>query len=120
MRRFAGLLLISLALAGCSSKGLRNLPHAGNGPNEFMIAPVKPLEEPGNYTDLPVPTPGQANLTDRSAISAGIAAFGGNPAAAGGGVPAADGALVQHAGRLGVLPGVRQTLAAEDAKFRFG
>lgn len=118
MRRFAGLLIISLALAACSNKGLRDMPHAGNGPNEFMIAPVKPLEEPSSYTDLPTPTPGQANLTDRSAISEGIAAFGGSPAATAGGVPANDGALVQHASRMGVLPGVRQALATEDAKFR--
>ena len=111
MRRIAVLVLIPLALAACSNKGLRELRTNSSGPDEFMVAPVKPLEAPSNYANLPAPTPGQANLTDRSALNEGIIAFGGRPEAAGAGVPARDGALVQQASRLGVTPGVRQQLA---------
>lgn len=118
MRRIAVLVLIPLILAGCASTGLRDLRTNSSGPDEFRVAPVKALEAPDSYSDLPVPTPGQANLTDRSALNEGIIAFGGKPEAAGAGIPASDGALVQHASRLGVTPGVRQQLAETDAQFR--
>ncbi|MBO27421.1 MAG: hypothetical protein CML61_01480 [Rhodobacteraceae bacterium] len=118
MRRLALLLLGPLVLAACSNTGLRDIRSTGTGPDEFMISPVKPLQVPDSFTALPVPTPGQANLTDRSALQEGIVAFGGTPEAAGGPVPAADGALVRYAGRMGVAPAIRQTLAAADADFR--
>lgn len=117
MRRFAVLILIPLALSACADRGLRQVTHDGDGPDEFMIAPVKPLEEPSNYNTLPVPTPGQSNLTDRSAVAEGIVAFGGRPDT-GTTVPASEAALVQHASRLGVTPGVRLELAQADAAFR--
>lgn len=120
MRRTLILVLMSLTLTACANNGLRELTSTSNGPDEFQIAPVKPLESPNNYSSLPTPTPGQSNLTDRSALNEGITAFGGRPEAAGGGIPASDGALVQHASRLGVTPGVRQQLAETDAKFRKG
>ncbi len=118
MRRTLILVLIPLTLAACASTGLRDLRTNSSGPDEFSVAPVKALEAPANYSTLPAPTPGQANLTDRSAINEGITAFGGRPEAAGAGIPASDGALVQQASRLGVTPGVRQTLAETDAQFR--
>lgn len=118
MRRIAVLVLIPLTLAACASTGLRDLRTNSSGPDEFRVAPVKALEAPDSYASLPTPTPGQANLTDRSALNEGIEAFGGRPEAAGGGIPARDGALVQHASRLGVTPGVRQQLAETDAQFR--
>ncbi len=117
MRRFTALILIPLALAACNNTGLRDIRSDGTGPDEFAIAPVKPLEAPASYSQLPPPTPGQANLTDRSALNEGIVAFGGRPQA-GSGIPASDGALVQHASRMGVTPNVRQELAETDAKFR--
>lgn len=118
MRRIVLLVLIPLALGACANKGLRDLQNVSDGPNEFMIQPTKPLEAPASYSDLPPPTPGQANLTDRSALNEGVAAFGGRPEAAGGGIPASDGALVQHASRLGVAPDIRSDLAETDAQFR--
>ena len=118
MRFVAALVLISLALAGCANDGLRDIRGTAKGPDEFMIQPVKPLTEPADYTSLPVPTPGQANLTDRNAIAEGIQAFGGRPEATGGGIPASDGALVQQARRFGVAPAIRQELAETDAAFR--
>lgn len=118
MRRIAVLVLITLALSACANKGLRNLRSTSPGPDEFALQPAKPLEAPVDYSALPTPTPGQSNLTGRSAINEGITAFGGRPEAAGGGIPASDGRLVQHASRLGVAPDIREDLAEKDAKFR--
>lgn len=118
MRRIAFFIVLPIVLAACSADGLRTLQNNGDGPSEFMVQPVKPLETPADYTSLPTPTPGQSNLTDRSGVAEGISALGGRPEAEGGAVPASDGALVRHASRLGVAPNVRENLAEEDAKFR--
>lgn len=118
MRRIAFFILLPLALAACSNQGLRDLRTNSDGPDEFMVRPVKTLESPSDYSSLPAPTPGKANLTDRSALNEGVIAFGGRPQVEGGGIPASDGALVQHASRLGVAANVREELAETDAKFR--
>tara|TARA_R110002094_G_scaffold13382_4_gene23888 strand:- start:3582 stop:4088 length:507 start_codon:yes stop_codon:yes gene_type:complete len=118
MRRIAFIALIPLVLTACANQGLRDLRTNAGGPDEFMVQPVKPLEAPDNYSNLPAPTPGQANLTDRSALNEGVTAFGGRPQADGGGIPSSDGALVRHASRNGVDPGIREDLAEADAKFR--
>ncbi|MFC6636441.1 DUF3035 domain-containing protein [Sulfitobacter sp. JBTF-M27] len=118
MRRTLLLLLIPLVLGACANKGLRDLQNTSDGPDEFMIQPSKPLEAPPSYKELPTPTPGQANLTDRSALNEGITAFGGRVEAANGGIPASDGALVQHVSRLGVAANIREELAERDALFR--
>ena len=117
MRRIAVLVLIVLALSACANKGLRDLRTNGPGPDEFMVQPVKPLEAPTDFSTLPPPTPGEGNLTDRSALNEGVVAFGGRPDS-GAGIPASDGRLVQHASRLGVAPNIREDLAERDAKFR--
>jgi hypothetical protein len=118
MRRIVFLVLIPLVLSACANKGLRDLRNPSNGPDEFMIQPAKPLEAPASYSTLPVPTPGQGNLTSRSALNEGIVAFGGRPEAADAGIPARDGALVQHASRMGVAATIREELAETDAQFR--
>ncbi|QFT58559.1 hypothetical protein FIU94_06925 [Sulfitobacter sp. THAF37] len=118
MRRTVLMILIPLALSACANQGLRDLRTNSKGPDEFMISPAGPLQEPASYSTLPPPTPGQANLTDRSALSEGVTAFGGNPQALQGGIDARDGALVNHANRKGVTPGIRTILAEADADFR--
>jgi hypothetical protein len=118
MRRFAVIVLALLFCAGCANKGLRDLRTNSDGPDEFMIQPAKPLTAPDNYADLPAPTPGQGNLTDRSALAEGVTALGGKPQADSTGVPSSDGALVRHASRFGVTSGIREDLAETDAKFR--
>lgn len=116
------LLLAAVAtLSACGERDIRMrlLEKPGNGPDEFSILPSKPLEAPSDYAALPAPTPGAANLTDRSPKGEGLAALGGNPARLSGeGVPASDGALVRHASRNGVSPNVRAELAAEDERLR--
>jgi hypothetical protein len=108
-----------ITLAACGGKGdpeLMNL-RSGQGPDEFAIVPPKPLEMPENLTELPEPTPGGANRTDRNPEAEAAVALGGNPKAAGG-IPAADSALYAHAGRFGVDGSIRATLAAEDLDWR--
>ena len=118
MRKTALLFVLPLLVAGCANVGLRQLESNSKGPDEFGIQPVATLEAPANYSELPTPTPGGANRTDRSAVADGVKAFGGNVGDPNGPIPARDGALVQHASRLGVSPSIRATLAQTDADFR--
>lgn len=112
---------IALLLSACAGgdRGLRDFRTNGGGPDEFSILPARPLVLPTDVTNLPVPTPGGTNLTDPAPNADAVAALGGNPnALAAGGIPATDGALVTAAGRNGVDPEIRQTLATEDERFR--
>ncbi len=121
------LLILALMVLGISacSRGeerditLRSFQSSTEGPDEFAILPSKPLQEPENYSELPAPTPGQANLTDPTPRADAVAALGGRPERlVPGGVPASDGALVRHASRNGTDPNIRETLAAQDKEFR--
>lgn len=122
-KRFLMLILAASGLAGCAGYErditLRDIRPSGSGPDEFLILPGKPLQQPPNFTELPTPTPGAANLTDQNPKADGIAALGGNPARLKpAGIPGADSALVRHAGRNGLDPNIRETLAAQDEDFR--
>ena len=115
--------LAILTLSACGNKNdtpnLMNIRSSSAGPDEFGILPAKPLELPKNLASLPEPTPGGSNLTDPTPEADAIAALGGNPAAmTRGGVPAGDGGLAGYAGRYGVSPDIRQTLASEDLEYR--
>ncbi len=110
----------TLGLGGCADKGLRTLTQTSNGPDEFLVTPAKPLEQPKDYAFLPAPTPGSKNRVDQVPNADAVAAVGGNtarldPTAP---IPGSDAALVTAASRNGVQPDVRQSLAEEDAKFR--
>lgn len=118
MRRFALMFVVPVIVAGCANVGLRDLRSTSSGPDEFGIAPVGELQAPASYTELPTPTPGGTNRVDRSALAEGAQAFGGQLGDPNGPVPGSDGALVQHASRLGVSPDIRETLAQTDADFR--
>lgn len=116
------------ALAGCSrtdAPQLMNLRNSGTGPDEFAVLPGKPLKMPADLSALPAPTPGLPNRTDPTPRADAVAALGGDPrrvpagaSLAGRGVSATDGGLLAHAGRFGVAPDIRPTLAAEDLKYR--
>lgn len=126
MRAVKGSVLAAAAalavLAGCGNGSdtpkLMNVRSTTNGPDEFGIVPPKPLEMPKSLADLPVPTPGGANLTDPTPHEDAIAALGGKAPVAGGGVPSSDAALVARASRYGVASDIRQVLAAEDLDYR--
>jgi hypothetical protein len=109
----------ALLLSACGDGGAPQLMNlrSGDGPDEFAIVPPKPLELPESLADLPEPTPGGRNRTDRDPEAEAIVALGGQPGAAGG-IPSGDGALYAHAARFGVDGGIRATLAAEDLEFR--
>lgn len=108
-----------LALGACESGGKLMTLASDDGPEEFAIVPSKPLELPPDLAALPAPTPGGSNITDQNPDADAVAALGGNPAQlAAQGVGAGDGALIAHAGRHGVTPGVRQITAQEDAEYR--
>jgi hypothetical protein len=111
-------LLAVLVLSACGNgtPQLMNL-RAGEGPDEFGIVPPKPLEMPESLSELPEPTPGGSNRTDRDPEGEAAIALGGRPGAAGG-IPSGDSALYAHAARFGVESGIRATLAAEDLDWR--
>ena len=80
-----------LAVPGLSACGngtpeLMNLRTA-DGPDEFGIVPPKPLEMPESLSDLPEPTLGGSNRTDRNPEADAVVALGGKPGSAGG-IPA--------------------------------
>ncbi len=115
----SALCILTLSACGGKDRGLRDFRTNKAGPDEFSVAPTKPLETPSSYSELPSPTPGGSNLTDATPNSDAIAALGGNAAAASrGGIPTTDRALVAHAGRKGITPDIRNVLAAEDETFR--
>lgn len=109
-------MLLALVACGGGTPSLMNL-RSGEGPDEFAIVPPKPLEMPESLAELPEPSPGGGNRTDRRPEDEAIVALGGNPSAAGG-IPAADGAVYAHAARFGVEGGIRSTLASEDLEWR--
>lgn len=108
-----------LGLAACSQQvtpELMRLTSGNDGPDEFAIIPSKPLVQPEDYTTLPTPTPGGANLADATPEADVIAALGGEPGAVS--PSTADGALVRHTGRFGTSATIRQDLAAADLEYR--
>ena len=109
MRKLIGLLVIVASLAACS----RGNSTGQTGPDEFSILPARTLEAPTSI-ELPVPTPGGTNRADVMPVSAAFAALGGRDTTDGA-VPATDVALVSYAGRMGMDPAIRTTLATEDA-----
>lgn len=115
-------LLAVTTVAACSRNTeprLLNIRASAEGPDEFLILPNKPLQQPEDFAALPEPTPGGANLVDPRPNEDAIAALGGNPAVVSrGGVPSAEADLVNYASRLGRTSGIRQQLAAEDLDFR--
>lgn len=110
---------LSVGVLGCSNKPLHEMRNNSNGPDEFLVEPVKPLTAPRDYDVLPAPTPGGSNLVDLDPRADAVDALGGSPEALKvAGVPASDQALVTSSSRYGVTPGTREQLAQEDAEFR--
>lgn len=113
-----GVLLLTLALSACGNRNsdvtrLHNLRSPHNGPDEFAILPVKPLQMPTDMKALPEPTPGERSLTDQNPMEDAVSALGGKP-----GAGVSDPALLAAATRTGVQPEIRETLAREDLRLR--
>ncbi|MBC6437384.1 MAG: DUF3035 domain-containing protein [Rhodobacteraceae bacterium] len=111
-----GVGLVLLVVAACSRDNPRllNITQDGEGPDEFMILPTRPLDMPQSFAELPPPTPGGINRADRVPKADAIAALGGSIDRA----SRDNGSLVRHAARFGIAAGIRDTLAAEDLAFR--
>ena len=108
-----------LSLAACGGTALRPPGPAGPGPDEFMVLPSRPLQEPADYSRLPDPAPGGTNLADPDPRADAVAALGGDPAAVSRrGIPPADRTLLAHVRRYGVPEGIRDELARADRTFR--
>ena len=115
----AGLLGVGLLLTtACTNPTLRVLDKPGDGPDEFLVVPGKPLEAPQDYNLLPAPTPNGSNLTDQDPLQDSTAALGGRRSSEASGIPGADGAIVTHSSRFGVEPAIRETLAEADEAYR--
>lgn len=116
---FLAFLVTLVAVAGCAKRPLHDLRKPGNGPDEFMIQPVKPLTAPKDYAVLPAPTPGAANLTDPNPKADAVVALGGRASALEPtGVPSSDAALVTASSRYGVPQNTRASINQEDADYR--
>ena len=120
--RVPEVLAVVALLAACSNDPqLNNITMGNEGPDEFAVLPTKALSMPPDLNALPMPTPGGSNITDPTPEADAIASLGGNPGQLSArGVGAGDGALIAYASRGGVTPGIRETVAAEDAQFRSG
>ncbi|MEO0380318.1 MAG: DUF3035 domain-containing protein [Pseudomonadota bacterium] len=118
MRLIACALLAVTVLAACENKGLRQIQPRGNGPDEFIIVPAKPLEAPESLSALPTPTPGGVNRTDQRPFDDVVAELGGQRGSVDAPIPGSDVALVNHASRFGREANIRATLAEADAQFR--
>lgn len=118
MRIIACALIAVTFLAACENKGLRQVTSRGDGPDEFIVVPSKPLEQPENLVALPAPTPGGGNRTDQRPLDESVVKLGGKRGSVNAPIPGRDAALVNSATRFGVDPSIRASLAAEDAEFR--
>lgn len=112
------LILAVFSLSACSG-GLVRLTSPSDGPDEFLILPSKPLEQPEDFNALPTPTPGGANRSDLQPLQDSVTALGGTRGVAtAGSIPAGDSAVVSYSSRLGRDGTIRETLATEDVAFR--
>lgn len=118
MRLIACALIAVTFLAACENKGLRQVQSRGDGPDEFLIVPARPLEQPESFSALPTPTPGGFNRTDQRPLEDSVAQLGGQRGSPNAPVPGGDAALVNHASRFGREANIRASLAAADAQFR--
>ncbi len=122
--RRAGLTgLVALVLAGCAGRGevpdLMKFRNNTGRPDEFSVAPARPLEIPQDVAALPPPQPGMTNRAQQRPTDTAIAALGGSAEAARrAGVPAGDRALLTHTSRFGTDPAIRTLLAREDEDWR--
>ncbi|MFK7870053.1 MAG: DUF3035 domain-containing protein [Roseobacter sp.] len=117
MRLIVAMTISAVVLSACANDGLRQVRSTSPGPDEFIIEPNKPLQQPTDAQSLPTPTPGGTNLTDNDPLGDAVIALGGRPDQ-GGAVPSSDAAIVTAASRFGVTPQIRQDLDRVDEDFR--
>lgn len=117
----AMIVAVCALVAACSESqpDLLNVRTNTGSPDEFAILPPKPLEEPGDFNNLPTPTPGGVNRTDPTPREDAVTALGGRgDQVTGSRMTAAERDIVAHAGRYGVSADIRSVLASEDLEWR--
>ena len=113
--RIGTAIAVLLLLSACGDNNRLSLDARPVPPDEFLITPQKPLQAPPAGAELPVPTPGAANLSDIDPEVRLARTLGTGATRRGGG----DGALIAAA-RAGadIHPDIRAILAREDAAER--
>ncbi|MEM6308050.1 MAG: DUF3035 domain-containing protein [Pseudomonadota bacterium] len=107
--RIAVICILMLLMAACGRRDGAVVGDISNGPDPFSVMPNRALEQPNDYSSLPVPTPGAPNRADLRPRSNAIIALGGRP---GVGV-VGDPALLSFVTRNGVSPDIRSTLQGD-------
>ena len=69
MRLIACAMIAVTLLAACENQGLRQITSRGDGPDEFIVVPAKPLEQPESFSALPQPTTGGFNRADQRPLA---------------------------------------------------
>jgi len=87
-------------------------------PDEFAVAPTKPLQLPKDFASLPPPTPGTRSPLQPDPIAEARAVLLGEtePVAANARVSASESALLASTGTGDVDPNIRNVLDAEEAE----
>ncbi|WP_157982154.1 DUF3035 domain-containing protein [Oceanicella sp. SM1341] len=123
-------LLMALGVAACGDGGtgerqslLRMAGLRQPPPDEFLVVERRPLEMPGTYSALPAPNPAGHNRVDPQPerdVASLLSEAGATSGSAASAVPLSPGqsALMASAGTA--EPGIRQTVAAEDAQREAG
>ena len=112
------LLIAATALSAC--EGARQAGIVKEGPDEFLVLPTKPLEQPEDLTELPEPTPNGTNLADQRPIEDAVIALGGRAdrLTPTGSIRADEQALFAAVTRFGVTQNIREVTAEEDEDYR--
>ena len=109
----------NLLVTTVAAFALANCGGVGDGPDEFLVLPTKPLEEPKSYTNLPTPKPEGRNLADQRPLADSVVALGGRASRLDStAIPSSEQALLSAASRYGVTPNIRGLLAQEVGKKR--
>ncbi len=119
LRHILSILGLGFSVAACGgpeNPEMMNLKNPGEGPDEFLVVPNKPLQIPEDVRTarLPLPTPGGTNLAGATPEADMVAALGGNLDRA----PGGSGGLIAHTTRFGVFPNIRADLAVADLEYR--
>ena len=119
MKLFFKIFLFSMLLFSCGNTdpNLLTLRNSGNGPDEFALVTLREIEMPSDFSKLPTPTLGGANLTDINPQEEVITALGGVLQVADDTFEN-DKSLKEAVSRFGLVDNIKDELYLADKKFR--
>jgi hypothetical protein len=120
LRLFLKSFLLLCVITSCSESdpNLFSLKNSGSGPDEFALVTLREIQMPADFSILPKPTMGGANLTDQNPREDVILALGGSLTAKTDLTQKDDKLLEETASRFGVIENIRDELSLEDRQFR--